>query len=331
MSRIEKGAILALLSSLFVFGGCVPDYINEANNTPAPLVYTRPDAPNVRIPVHAPAVGGMNSVQQSILIDLLNELPAADVGLVKTIGALSLNLPNDNVSQGETLPAGADYYPDGQEIVLDTALLQDPLNFARALLHEVGHAVQDSGGLSPAEVSEWIALHRASTQSQDFMTENAQIGTDDPAGSGDDFAETYMTWVSNTDAYGFQRAVRQAGLGDPVLLEKLLYTSALFANPNGTINFYSMFSNGPDSVPTFNVDQRPYSFSTDALTMGDYTYRLSQGSITSIEDLRGNVLAEGLSIPVPQILYDRLQISPHRERRALTLEHLFPISSRRWR
>src|SRR4029077_10044156 len=190
-----------------------------------------------------------------------------------------------------------------------------PFIFQHSLLHEVGHAVEFHV-LSSVEDKAWIALHRASSDPSDFVSEEARLGNDGLGHAGDDFAETYMTWATQTDEFGLN-AVTAAAAGHTFLLQKYLFMSAQFVNPDHTITFYSVTqvpfgSSGPPAgYNPFSetTEKRPYYLTADALTIGNYTYQLKGNQITTITDQTGNVIASGLSIPVPAIVFEKLNIT----------------------
>ncbi len=67
--------------------GCNKRPGEKALGSPVNFVYTRPDAPNIRIPVRSPAAnqGGLSDLQKAVLIDTYNKLPISHVGAVNQI------------------------------------------------------------------------------------------------------------------------------------------------------------------------------------------------------------------------------------------------------
>ena len=261
------------------------------------FVYTRPDAPGIQIPVYSPVAGqgALSKREKAILIDTFNKLPASHVAAVGAIGAAANILPRGIL---------AEFNPDNNSIILDLAKLHDPATFRHALLHETAHAVQfHLLGVNSNTYQAFIALHNASSSPLDYVTLEAKVGTD--AYAGDDFAETYAAWVDygniGTDAFAFD-AVNAALQGHTLLLQKFLFTAALFANPDHTVNFYSL-------VPSLLVTKRPYYRTANSLTIGDFTFVLKGNKITAIKDPFGNLIADNLSIPVPRIVFNRLPLT----------------------
>jgi hypothetical protein len=163
--------------------------------------------------------------------------------------------------------------------------------FLAVAVHEIGHQVEYHR-LKGSEGQEWVSLHNQSTQSGDFAPPDyggPPNGTG-PYGATDeqeDFATTYAEYVTNP-TYAFQDAIAQAQLGQPILLEKYLFMTALFTDANShTINFYvqNYTTNTLDPHPsTYQRTANQMSFIVaDDVEQLRVVFNLSGNSITGIQ------------------------------------------------
>jgi hypothetical protein len=294
-----------LILGLLIEHWVVPHHLRIEFSYPVSYVYMRSDAPGVQIAIRTPDVnkGGLSDLQNTIIQDVLNKVPASHLKGIGMIGAEPRLFFRGSEEGGVFDLAGI--------ISLGITENSDPLSFQQSLLHELGHMVENNS-LHSKQLSEWKYLHRGSSDPHDFVTPYAQTGDDYPDGAGDDFAETYMTWVTGTDQFAMN-AINAVTQGHTFLLQKFLFMSTLFANLDGTMNFYSNVEvNGTStttiSAPILTVEKRPYYRTANALTIGNYTFALKGNIITTILSGPG-VIAGNLTIPVPQYLLDKLKMT----------------------
>jgi hypothetical protein len=302
-----QARVFLLLAASLLCGGCKKDasqIYEAAFKKPVGFVYTRPEASHVTIPIYTESEG-LNNVLKTTMVELLNQLPLAHVGLLQRIATLPMGLGTANVAGAVAYEAAGRYLPDSRSIILNTGdvTLRSPLEFRKSLAHEIAHAVQLQM-LSQKENDAWIALSKKSIDSRDYISWTAENGTSAPEKVGDDFAETYAYWARDSNWQLF-RAANLAQEGRPLLLQKLLFTAATYANADGSVTMFREDAN-QNSQP-FRQEAARMS---DSLMLGNYIYWLNGRNITKITDRDGRVILDNVWIAVPQIVFDRIPLTP---------------------
>ncbi len=282
--------------------------VSEALRAPRAFLYSRDD---VQIPILSKETrhgSGLTTLLRGVIIETLDALPIDHIRALQKISALAINLGDVDVNGVHLAKAGI-YDPDLKAIVLDSsqADFAHPIDAQRVLLHEVGHSVQYQI-LNDDEKAEWNVLHTLSRQPEDFVSDYARQGTSGPLLSGEDFAETYEEWTHHSYGLAYKAFESLQENGRSVLLQKYLFMAALFATPDGTIKTYHTETR-PDGKVDIRVDEEPYYRTADAITFGGYTYHLRGRTIVSISYRDGPLLTGGLSIRLPQMVFDRLALT----------------------
>jgi hypothetical protein len=120
-----------------------------------------------------------------------------------------------------------------------------------------------------------------------------------------DFDANYSNWYGQLQRLLTSGSIAAGAPAFAPYVQKLIFIGALVAGDDQTSSVVSIGTDPPGVG--LNVTTVALVKSDTALTVGDYTFRLSGGKvITEIDDKDGNPIAPNLSIGLAQVTLDRL-------------------------
>ncbi len=311
--------LLPVLAGLSLTG-CNPDdkYRRDINKLQTVTSYTRADAPDIRIPIKTSSTNGFTASEIDAIQSALNVLPAQHLRYISAIAGYAAKLPTS--ADGRGMASGIAIENEGI-ILFRTPRDPNAIDLRHSVFHEAGHLVAHRM-LTEVQKEEWIAFHRDSKAGGDFISSYAE------SNQKEDFAETYASWIRDTDDMAWNAVESVVHTKSGFRLQKYLFMAAVFADQNGMMSSYSpnravqeeeeesdipFFLRRPPSLKpgedVVKVSRQRISISLNSLRIGHYIYRLDGRKIIAIYDETGHLIEDRLAIDVPDIVFRRLPLS----------------------